>query len=548
LRIHDMPVLYVPWVTFPVDDRRKSGLLFPELSTTDSGGLDVTLPVYANLHPQADATISIRHLYDRGSGLDNEFRYLTPLGKGALNYALLRNDQQFDALDRESARWLHHGEQGNWILDSDVNYVSDDFYLKDLSSGLDQRATTQLARLGQVRYLGSHWDFLARVQAWQTIDPSLPNEDLPYRRLPQLMLSGTPGLPGPMTLEWVSEFSRFDRSDREGSDNITGDRLHFQPAISMPLTSSWGYFVPRVRVYHTQYRLDGAATSTDDQPSRTLTGANLDAGLLFDRSLTILGQAYTQTLEPRLFYNHVQHRDQTELPDFDSGELTLYYSTLFRENRFSGFDRIGDEEKLALGVTSRVQVPQTGRELLRARAAIAHYLEDRETNLSGDFPDDRRRSPVVTDINLHLDDQWQFFAETQWDSERDKRDQNSARLSYSNTDGYMLYLGYRYRPVTGIEQLEVAGAWPLHYRLEVIGRSLRDLEGKRTLENLIGIQYRDCCWKVRLIGLRELYDRTGDTTLESEETLMLQIQMVGLGGLGGEAESLLRRSIPGYRD
>src|SRR5690606_4607225 len=160
---------------------------------------------------QMDATIAPRHIQNRGSGLDSEFRYLTHLGQGAISYGWLASDRQFDNEDRELGRWTHNGQVRNWFLKADVNYVSDDFYFKDLETGLDVRSQTNLPRLGEARYRGRTWTFLTRVQGWQTIDPLLPDQNKPYRRLPQLALTGDPALYGPLKLLWVSEFTRFDR-------------------------------------------------------------------------------------------------------------------------------------------------------------------------------------------------------------------------------------------------------------------------------------------------------------------------------------------------
>ena len=58
--IKGVPVAYLPWVQFPLNDRRKTGLLFPDISSDTRGGLDITVPVYMNLAPNYDATYSPR--------------------------------------------------------------------------------------------------------------------------------------------------------------------------------------------------------------------------------------------------------------------------------------------------------------------------------------------------------------------------------------------------------------------------------------------------------------------------------------------------------
>jgi LPS-assembly protein len=549
LRVENVPVLYMPWITFPIDDRRKTGLLFPSFGTSDSGGFDVSQPLYLNLHPQADATVAPRYIDGRGKGIDNEFRYLSIAGEGTLTYRWLAEDRLFDDRNRELASWRHEGDVDRWLFSTDVNYVSDDFYFKDLDTGLEVAALTHLPREGQAEYFGTRWRFLARLQAWQTIDPTLADEDLPYRRLPQLQLTGMQPLTGPLSLDWLSDITVFDRSTNLVLDNISGQRLHAQPALTVPLERSWGYLQPRVRVYQTAYLLNGVDSLPSDSPTRSLVGSNLDGGLFLERPFGWRSQTLLQTLEPRLFINYIEQKEQFDLPDFDSGRLTSSWDTLFRENRFTGYDRIGDEQSATIGVTSRFRDPSRGDDLLILRAAQKFHRQDRIV-FSGNTPvaaNTRRQSPVVADATLQLDQRWSLYAETQWNSESNRREQNSLRIGYTDRSRLHAHAGYQYRPVDQIRQTELAAMVPVHSHWSLIGRWLYDLEDRRSLEAVSGVEYRDCCWRIRLLNLRELSDRDGNTLLDSERTTLLQIQMVGLGGFGGTVDTLLERGIPGYR-
>lgn len=549
LKVEKVPVMYLPWITFPIDDRRKTGLLFPDFGTTDSGGFDVSQPLYLNLHPQADATLSPRYIDGRGNGMNTEFRYLNKLGQGDLVYGWLHEDKLFNEEDRVVASWNHDGSLERWLFSTDVNYVSDDFYFKDLDTGLEVASLTHLPREGQAEYFGRHWRFLARLQAWQTIDPTLLDDDLPYRRLPQLNLTGLQPLLGPLTLDWASDITVFDRTAVVAADDIRGQRIHLQPALSVPLEKPWGYLHPRVRFYQTAYSLSGVDTLPSDTPTRSLWGANLDSGLFLERPFSFAGRDLLQTLEPRIFLNHIEQEDQIDLPDFDSGRLTSSWDTLFRENRFTGYDRIGDEKSGTIGVTSRFRDPQRGDDLLILRAAQKFHDQDRIVE-SGNtaLPDNtQRQSPVIADATLQLDQRWSLFAETQWNSAKNRREQNGLRIGYSDRSRLYLHAGYQYRPVDDIRQTELAAIIPVHRNWSLIGRWLHDLGERQSLENISGVEYRDCCWRIRLINLRELSDRDGDTTLDAERTTLLQIQMIGLGGFGGTVDTLLERGIPGYR-
>lgn len=548
-RLYDKPFFYLPWLTFPIDDRRKTGLLFPTISFRDDDGLDYSQPIYINLHPQYDATVAPRIIQHRGEGIDSEFRYLTQFGEGKLSYGFLASDRRFGNENREIAAWQHSGSINRWYFSADYTRVSDDFYFKDLDTGLDVRSQTSLAQQAEARYRGRQWRFLTRVQSWQTIDPTLAEQNKPYRRLPQLELTGDPELIGPLKMLWLSDFTRFERSVSGNVRNVTGDRLHLAPALTLPLSTTWGFIEPRARVYHTQYALEGVDHTQKKEPNRTLVGTSVDSGMFFERDASFGHLRLQQTLEPRLFYNKVPKKEQSHLPNFDSGELTFGYDSLFRENRLTGYDRIGDEEKLSLGVTSRYLDQDTGREILRLRAAQAYYFDDRHVQRRANAPiEDNKWSPVVGDLTWYFSRHWHLFTEMQWDREERQTTQSRLRLGYSDGDRRIFNLGYRQRREhrEEIRQTELAMIWPVHRNWSIIGRWLYDLENKRSIENIAGVEYRDCCVQLRLVTLRDLVDRQGNGELESDSSIMFQIQLTGLGGFGGRIESLLERSISGY--
>lgn len=546
LRVHRVPVLYVPWMTFPIDDRRKTGLLFPSISSSSENGVDITQPVYLNLHPQADATVAPRYVENRGQGGELEGRYLVRAGEGSISYAGLHQDRLFNDEDREVARWQHLASTGDWLFRSDVNYVSDDFYFKDLDTGLDISSRTHLPREGEARYLGRHWQLLGRVQSYQTIDPNLADADLPYRRLPQLAARGNQRIFGPLHLDFSGDYTRFDRSADLLVDDITGERSHLRPGVELHWRNDWGYLVPAARYYATRYRLDGVDTLPEDDPTREILGANLRAGLFLERPTGFFDHALMQTLEPQLLVNYIDFEDQSGLPVFDSSRRTLSWQTLFEENRFNGLDRIGDDHSVTAGLTSRWISLADGQERLTLRSAQRHYRRDRQVQLPGETLETDTLSPLVTDATMRLGNRYSLFVENQWNSQANQRVANRARLSYSGEQAYY-HAGLVHRDQDGIRQGELAALVPVHQHWRLFGRWLYDVEGSRSLETLAGAEYRNCCWRMSLINQRELTDRDGDGDLEADNTILFQIQLTGLGGFGDKLDTLLRRSLPEYR-
>jgi LPS-assembly protein len=67
LRIRGIPVLYTPYINFPIDDRRKSGFLVPSIGSSDDNGFELITPYYWNIAPNLDATFYPRYMSKRGA-------------------------------------------------------------------------------------------------------------------------------------------------------------------------------------------------------------------------------------------------------------------------------------------------------------------------------------------------------------------------------------------------------------------------------------------------------------------------------------------------
>lgn len=550
LNVEGIPVLYLPWITFPINDDRKTGLLFPTFSHTDQSGIDYTQPIYFNLAPQYDLTLAPRYISNRGVGMESEFRYLTHLGSGSLDYAFIEDDKLFNHETRELARWRHSGSYGYWSYGVDLNYVSDDFYFKDIGTNtLDNVSKTRLPRQAYLNYTRGDWRITTKLQSWQVIDPTLAKVHYPYRRLPIIELTGSPDIAGPFQVDWQSSYTYFDR----GVENhLEGSRWHLQPAISLPFSNSWGYITPKVRVYSSYYLLHGKPGYAHDRESRSLVAANIDSGIFLERDMALGGGNYLQTLEPRLFYDYIPYRDQRDITHFDTSKLPFSYTSLFSENRFLGVDRIGDVNKLAMGVTSRIIDKRTGAERWRFRVGQGYYFDSRRVHLNpAAGPDTNNTTPLVADVTFQMDQHWSLFAQHEWSNGNQFKKQDIFRLGYHDPARRYAYLGYR-KLTTGnsritVNQVQVAGMWPITQHWSLLGSELFDLDRHQSIETVAGVEYRNCCWKIRLVNRRLLADYNGGGTIEPRTTLLFQIQLIGLSEFGDKVETLLEDTIPGYR-
>jgi len=510
------------------------------------------------------------------------------------------------------------GLDSRWLAEVDYTDISDPYYFQDLDTNLNINQPDHLDQRGTLTYRGNTYTARLNMHAYERATVA---DITPYERLPQLTLDGRlPFQPGGLNFAYKTEFVSFQRSLREGfftdengntgqaehrwyDDRLTGltraegERLHLEPGVSLPLNWSWGFLKPSLKYAYTQYDLDldGRGQSTlasyesfDSSQNRSVPILSVDSGLYLDRNTQWFGKDYRQTLEPRLFYLYVPEEDQDDIPIFDTGESSFSYSSLWRENRFSGKDRIGDANQVSLGVTSRWVEPN-GFERQRFSIGQAFYFEDRKVQLRG--IDYRTRSSATADVSPYAleymyryNQDWRFTSTFNWDPDSHSTRSGSAIWHYQPADnpGKIVNLGYRYRndtmrfdQATGewtyggdygtpgtpeyikdyykINQHDFSVIWPVVPQWSVIARWQHDYSRSRTLEAFGGFEYDSCCWKLRLINRYWIdYDETSlnpDRNDEPDRGIFLQIVLKGLGGVVGNAtETFLDEGIQGYRE
>ena len=622
LRVKDIPVFYTPYIYFPIDDRRQSGFLPPSFSSSTDTGFMLVTPYYFNLAPNYDATLYPRYMTKRGLLMEGEFRYLTESSEGQFGAAYLNDDnddrkRQTDYTDkRYMLNWQHKGGLDSRVL-TEVDYtkISDPYYFQDLESdqiGVESR--DYLNQQGAVSYRGDDYTAKLNVQAYQL---ATVTQITPYDMLPQLTLNGMlPTHPGGLNFAYNTELVRFDRDLKTGDftneDNTSsprldtyvkglaranGTRLNLAPAMSLPMTTSYGFVTPTLKYMYTQYDLDLdsegkntllAGENYKSSQNRSVPIASIDSGLYFDRNTNWFGTNYRQTLEPRAFYLYVPERNQQDIPVFDTSESTFSYSSLWRDNRFTGSDRVGDENKLSLGLTSRL-IEDNGFERQRISVGQAYYFKDRKVQLPG--IDANRKdatssvSPYALEYAYRFNRDWRATADYNWDPETRSPRSGSAMMHYQPEDNpnKVVNVGYRYRndqvrydQYTGkwiigggdfgtpgqpgyikdyykIQQHDFSVIWPIVPQWNAISRWQYDYNRNRTLEAFGGFEYDNCCWKLRLISRywvsNDEYTQEAPQNEKGDHGLFLQVVLKGLGGVvGTKVESFLDKGIQGYRE
>ncbi len=548
--VQNLPILYTPYVSFPIDDRRMSGFLSPTFGGSEKTGSDNSLSYYLNLAPNYDLILTPRHMEKRGLMLGSEFRYLNHYRhRGSIKSDYIYDDQGRESdepIERYALSYRNHWQiSPRWDNTLFYDGVSDKTYLDDFDNSLFNRSTRYLEQRADLTYRGEHGNLLVRVQNYQTIDRSIASDKTPYTRLPQLLWTTDSFSPQwGLHYELNAEVTQFQHDER-----VHGQRLTLKPTISLPLRRSYGHLTPKLTLNYNDYALEERSDGSDESPSLLLPTASLDSGLIFERELGWFGSDTTQTLEPRLFYLYTPYEEQDETPNFDSAELGFSFANLFRDNRFSGNDRVGDANQITTALTSRILDAANGRELLRGSIGQTHYFRNRKVQLHGD-EDELHSSSIAAELSASLGAGWRTSLNLQWDPHAEKKQlkQNKVRLYYRGGNNKLINLSYTYNRDTistglGAEDVDASFHWPLHRHFKLMGGLDYSLYHEAIFERFAGLEYGGgCCWVLRTLYREYLQD------IESEQSssFMIQIELRGLGMVGNPMLTFLKDNINGF--
>jgi LPS-assembly protein len=533
LKFKGVPILYAPYLSFPLSDARKSGLLTPEIGSAGRSGNEIRLPYYFNIAPNYDATVTPRLLTSRGLQLETQFRYLTPDDAGVLTADYLPDDSILDAA-RHQLHFQHRTDFSNgWRNRIAYRKVSDSQYFEDLGGSLSVSSITHLNRSIRFDYYGDNFSILGQAQEYQTIDDAILPVDQPYRRLPQVLASGSWPL-GMLQLNVNGEVVNFDREV-----GVTGWRVNAMPSVELPVRQPGWFVTPAVALDHTRYQLGDTLPGADNDPTRTVPIMSLDTGMVLERTMNTAH--HVQTLEPRLLYVNIPFREQNELPVFDTITPDINLVQLYRKNRFLGVDRIGDTEQLSVGITSRIFDVASGRELMTATIGQTRYFGARNVTLPGNSASTLESSDYIARLRFLAWENMNFDIGHQWGTGTSGTTKSEARLQYRPANNKILNLAYRFRRES-LEQGDLSWSWPVSKQWNFVGRYNFSFRDEEVLEQFFGLEYESCCWGLRLVSRRHISTRDGTR----DSSFGLQLVLKGMTSVGTAADKLLERGILGY--
>ena len=537
------PILYSPWLSFSLNNERKSGLLTPTFGSTGQGGLEYTQPFYWNIAQDMDATIAPRVMAKRGTMWNGEYRYLENSYQGTMQGEYLPNDK-ITHTRRSAYSLLHSQNLGNGFSGSlALNGASDDTFFSDLGRSALVTSPGNLLREGRLGYAGDWWSANLLAQSYQTLqDPSLPPVTDPYRRLPQVTLSANRSdLPLGLSFAFSGEGVNF-RSPTQ----VEGRRFMLYPQLSLPLQTEVLSITPKIGLHSTSYTLANQPAGSPEKLTRSLPIFSVDSGVTFERDIGWQGQALTQTLEPRLYYLYVPVRDQSQIPVFDTAPTDFNFAQMFAENPYGGIDRIGDANQLTAMLSSRLLDPLTGAELMRAAIGQRFYFSTQHAGLpaTATTPAEVLRTNTLSDFLGSFSGRVlpKTYADVgiQYTPNSGRLERLNVGARYQPEAGKVLNAGYRY--ATGqLGQVDISGQWPLFDGWHAVGRINYSSKDSRMAQAVAGLEYDGGCWVGRVV-----IQRLATQTQQTSTGIFFQLELNGFAKLGSNPLDLLKRSVPGY--
>ncbi|GAC1599739.1 MAG: LPS-assembly protein LptD [Ramlibacter sp.] len=566
LSFMQVPILPVPQLSFPLSDKRKSGLLPPTFGLDSLNGIEYTLPYYWNIAPNRDATFYPSLMSKRGIDLGGEFRYLERTYEGKLRANYMPTD-----ILRDRGRWGYSFVQtgsfttgfaglGGIGLNLNLNRVSDDNYWRDFSRSGGSLTQRLLASDGALTWNRGNFSLYARALKWQTLqDVSSPIVP-PYDRLPQVVGRYTrSNLAGGVDASVEVDSTQF-HSDRTLTGQPNAKRTYVRTQISRPWQSPGWFFTPRLQLHATNYQFDQPLAANGlTNANRAVPTLSLDSGLVFERDASFFGRAFRQTLEPRAFYVHTPFRDQSFLPNYDSAATDFNFATIYTENAFGGNDRISDNNLLTLGATTRLIDPDTGAEAARFGVAQRLRFKDQLVTLPGVAPVSERLSDLLFGASINWAPQWSTDATVQYNPKTERSVRSTIGARYNPGNYRVVSAAYRLQRGSS-EQLDIGWQWPINDlwgdkghklapgmgegegRWYSVGRLNYSVPDRKLVDAVVGLEYDAGCWLGRVV-----VERLQSSTSSANKRILFQLEFVGFTRLGSNALQSLKDNIPRYQ-
>ena len=530
----DRTILRLPYIPFATSNERMTGFLEPSLSYS-SDGLEFMIPYFKVISGKSDITLAARNISDRGLGFEGNFRKLHGKENNLSNFDFIyfKEDKEFNTLypEQSKKRWAFsikdsYGQKEKFWVDVNWSKTSDSLVLRDIPGDItsigDQRAQNLMQNIS-INAAINNLSIKLEHQGFQVLNPILTNG---YKKLPSIEFKYLKNFEN-FTLYEKLNISYFKADSIHGfygyqdknnqflyrtENPIEGSRIFSNFKIlnqtyfnGLNINSSLG-----VKSIH--YNLDDGAQSN----SVNVPNFKLDISTLFYRK----DKMNLHVLKPRFIYGYVAHKDQDINPIFDTNKISMM-NQLFNNQRFTGMDRIGDQNFYTLSLEYKKR--NMGMDKFAVNISKKFYLDDREIwlddmHLDMDSMNNEMMNMNMSHMNMMqmpMDEgpimlmaKWMpnmntmFMAYSSYLHDQDKVPMAGITFNQNFEKGTLGY-AKRYTRMTGdfmtvLDYSEFYADLKIKDNISFIAKFKRDDESSSKIESVFGLGYENCCFVFRI--------------------------------------------------
>lgn len=542
-KIRDIPIMYIPVGYLPIDQERKSGLLFPSWGSSSTEGVTFNNAYYWAINGHSDATFGLDYTEQRGFKPSVEYRY-TPNShtSGSINASFIDDkitDSTFWQVEATHNQTLPFDFKFDGILD-----LESEEFNRNFTNDTSQRARRNSDSHATITksWEGSSLDILTRYR-----DSSQSNNDQTFAQLPQITYKTQRQSIGDTNFffnqdsSFVSFLTDLD-SRSEVDDKFSVQRFDFHPRVSYTTNiAPWLAFTPTLGIRETIYSKGLDATDNNKRLDFFTResfdiSASLD-GPKFENIFNLKNKDIPKVkhlIEPRLTYNYIPDLDEK-----DRGKIKV----------FDSIDTVNRQSKITYSLTQRLlqkELEKGGnfntRQVLRFD--ISQTIDLIEATGSETSENKRPFSDLRFDLDSRLHDNLEFNFDSTVDVYENTLKTFNVEMGVKPIDS--LYLFFERRFTKDQTTFLVGSAdWNLGKGWRLQGTTRYDEKEKVFRENNFSLLYDNpCkCWgfKFDIVDRANLVQGLGD---DREIKYIFGITLRGLGSLGtGTKEALIHREF-----
>ena len=507
----DIPLLYTPYLIFPIKRERQSGLLLPKAGHSTLKGVYFTQPFYWVITPSQDATFALDIQSSRGVGLGVDYRYMRPLGSEGRLQTYGIYDTQADMFRGELNQKHLELFSPNTTLASDIHLITDRNYYRE-HGDLPGQYNRQL--LESVVSLDHRWErYGVTGEIRYSEDLVAPNNDATLQRLPELTFIAAGEKLGPFFLSMDSRFINFQRNE-----GVTGQRLELHPRLALYTKPAGAVDLSFYGGYHERvYNV-----SSGDVRSGIWGMGQADAGATMSVPLERVYDARVRhVLIPAIQYGFVQQRRDDFMP-------------------FDWNDRVFGQSIASWSLTSFV----TGKFTQEAAAPEYRDLLYLKISQGYQFSGERRDLLTLVDPGHRLTDlmlesrvtpvQGATIAlDGRYNTVDGNLSTGNLAVEVKGEGANLALFGYRYSR-SEVDYLEGRFQFPVARQLSATVFGRYSFDRGAFLESRYALEYKRQCWSViaSFSDRPGTPERPGIKEIRANREFSVNFTLAGIGALG----------------